>query len=322
MKHHRSDQLFIQKFYRWNKGSPPVQLDLSRDCSQRLLWGYFLGRTRKVCKDDKLRHKKLGLLHLFTPSGLHLSSFLLPLTLLAWFGRWPGLGAKLITFLFCLSCFFPSGFYSLKRMAGLRLLFFLPTKNKRVKWFYFFIVFAADYFWGSYSHSPLSLVFSFMFLGVLISSASFRDLFWGLLLGQVVCCLVGQEQLSLIGVVIGLFLSSLFTLLFPIILLSYITVPSITFTLVQKWHWLLILFEKIAVPWGITPPSCFLLFALMALYMKRKFLFLVFLLILPLQVGEVVSYSLSWPKHLYATRCQVSWSTKGQKVRCRKLVMP
>lgn len=65
-----------------------IQKKLDREFKDRklvsLTMSYFFGEVQKLDKEVKLHHRILGLSHLFTPSGIHLSSLLLLLFPFTW----------------------------------------------------------------------------------------------------------------------------------------------------------------------------------------------------------------------------------------------
>ena len=190
-----------------------------------LLIAYNTGNKRKIGIKIKKAHRRLHLLHLFTPSGIHLSAlylFLIPLfywvkkrNRLFFEGFW--LATALLPF--CLS-----GLYSIKRMALFRILWHIGPRmtNKLTCLHIFFITFLFDFLFGNFKNSPLSFIYSFLFLGIIVTTSlnHGRPLI-ALLGGQIIIGFFDLRAITHLGFIFGVFLTGLFSLFFPLFFLFY-----------------------------------------------------------------------------------------------------
>ncbi len=182
-----------------------------------LFFAYTTGLTKKkLSRRTKRNHRTFFLNHLFTPSGLHLSSFL---SFILIFKKL----SFLKYFVFILP-FFLNGFYSLKRIGGIQII----NSIFSVKRFYIFLfVFLFDYIFGSYRHSPLSFTYSFLFLGCfysvdkkIIEILQLKRIIISIIFAQVLLCFLTGNFINPINTFLGFLLSSLFSLFFPILVLT------------------------------------------------------------------------------------------------------
>jgi hypothetical protein len=184
---------------------------------------FIFGDKRILGKEVKEHYKLMNLLHLFTPSGLHLSSLLLFLAPLFSFIRQksPRLG-KLLEISLLSPIFFLEKFYSLKRVALFRALS-LFLRNRAFfdnNFNIFLLVFFIDLFWN-FQSSPLSFSFSFLFWGVILSSGRILTIKLpiALFLTQMIVSMFFETPLSYLGCLLSFFLTSLFIFVFPVMLL-------------------------------------------------------------------------------------------------------
>lgn len=192
-----------------------------------LIHAYLTGNTKKISHDLMDKHKGLFLLHLFTPSGLHLSSFFLFWKLLIFFFRRRKRLYQLLLVLPCLGPFFLPGTYSLHRMALFKLGC-LKTKKKdpSVLFRIYLLTFIIDYYWGDYKLSPLSFAYSFLFFGSLISVVGQKKRYFvfALLCSQMLASMNFYGPFNLLSFLSGIFLSSIFVLLFPSMLMAFLLI--------------------------------------------------------------------------------------------------
>jgi hypothetical protein len=189
------------------------------------LWESMLtGRTAPVARWIKDKYKSLGLNHLFTPSGFHLSAVLLPVMKLIKSSRWQLITLLLLT----MGIFTLQGQGALKRMALVKL-------NQR--WLNqktgFLLALLLDMLWGSFIDSPLSFTYSFLFLGLIYSGN--RWLFLWFFLGQ---ALIAYFQGELISPLILLF-SPVLNLIFAL------AMPMLVLLAIPLWDWQLSLGLKL-----------------------------------------------------------------------------
>ena len=186
---------------------------------------FILGDKRSLTKKLKTRFTGLHTNHLFTPSGIHFSSFLI--LFLPFLKKLRRRGNRKISFvlelIICLLPFGLSQFYSLKRISVLRISnLIFKYLNFKLDFFYIFsISFFLDFIFGTYSSSPMSFTFSFLFLGSLLSTARFSSIALSFLSANLILTLFLHIEVSLIGFFLGFLLTSIFSLIFPFVFISY-----------------------------------------------------------------------------------------------------
>lgn len=192
----------------------------SKDLS-RLTRAYVLGIRRGVKREWKDWHTNLGLQHILTPSGIHLSSILfltLPLKKLKKY--------VFLKFLFSVSSliiyFYVPGFFALKRIIIFRTLRYWKFNNHSIITT-FFLTFLIDYIFGGYEKNSLSFCYSFLFFGTLLSSPTgmFSKTFsmWGAFL---LSGLFNGQDWNAITLLANPIITAVFTLVFPIIFITFI----------------------------------------------------------------------------------------------------
>jgi hypothetical protein len=188
----------------------------------KVIISMIFGLKRGLSKSIKSKFKRLNLLHLFTPSGLHFSSLLLFLLPLINLSRYCHLKLpKLLIIMLCLLPFALVKFYSLKRIALLKILTLLFGKYLSI-YKLFLITFILDFIFGSFQQSPLSFSYSFIFLGILLSFSKINfKLLLGLFTGQLILAMFLKEEINLLGPFLGFIITSLFSFSFPILLLLF-----------------------------------------------------------------------------------------------------
>lgn len=170
-----------------------------------------------------MKFKLLGLYHLFTPSGLHLTSLFLPLFFLL--RRRSSKLLKFIAIILLLLPFTLEKFYSLKRMCIFHILkiLFPGLSNRTI----FILVFFIDFMRSGFSESPLSYALSFLFLGSIIFSKNFWHCLFMLFCSQMLVSGIFNDFFSPIGFLAGQILTTVFSALFPFLVLSTITFSGI-----------------------------------------------------------------------------------------------
>ncbi|MBP9674220.1 MAG: hypothetical protein KBD63_03925 [Bacteriovoracaceae bacterium] len=201
-----------------------------------LTMSYLLGETKGLSPQIKTEHKLLNLQHLFTPSGVHLSAFLLlfwPFKKSKKFSKfYHGLILTLSLLCFCLPDFYP-----LKRIALLRLLTFIKNLlNIPLSSFTLFIItFSLDFIFGFFAINPSSFFYSYLFLGIIITLKNqpvFKTILalWG---GQIMVSLLQGSTMMLGSLLFSPLLTFIFTLLFiPMVLslqIGFLTTSSYIF---------------------------------------------------------------------------------------------
>lgn len=184
-----------------------------------LLIAYTYGGSDGISKEMKKAHRDLGLLHLFTPSGVHLTAILVPLLFLIRLVTKQKRIQTILKILIFVAPLFLSGFYCLKRMGVWRVLLTLfPLGNLPS----FFLTFGGDYLFGSFSLEPLSFIYSFLFFGILLSLKNRAKILIpiALLLGQALVAFYLSAPFSILGLLFGMILTLIFAPLFPIFFLT------------------------------------------------------------------------------------------------------
>lgn len=229
LKAHESSQ--FQSFY---KAQPTIKLDRFEKVKKTLspkeldlleLWESMLtGRSAPVSKWMKCQYKALGLNHLFTPSGFHLSAVLMPLMKFITNRSW-----QLATlFIIGMFVFAMPGQFALKRMILIKGNQHLLGRKTG-----FVVALTLDLLFGSFSESPLSFCYSFLFLGVIYSGSGW--LFLWFFFSQALVAYFSGDLVSPLILVFSPFLNMAFALAMPFLFL-------LAFPL---WNWQLSLGLKI-----------------------------------------------------------------------------
>lgn len=187
--------------------------------ASRVLATLYTGDKSRLRRKLKREFKLLGLFHLFTPSGLHLTSLYLPFFL--FLRKRPS--KKLKFFMICLLSlpFLLEKFYSLKRMCLFHILkVIFPTLKLRT---IFILTFGMNFVLGGWDDSPLSFGLSFLFLGSLIFSNHSSQAIAMLFFSQLFVTSLFHEYFSPIGFFIGQFFTLLFSTIFPLLVFSTLT---------------------------------------------------------------------------------------------------
>jgi hypothetical protein len=174
----------LQSFY---KGEKTIRLERFskvknqydiKDQELLELWESMLtGRVAPVSKWMKDRYKNLGLSHLFTPSGFHLSAILSPLFKIFQNTKFHFITLCLITF----GLFFIPGQGALKRMSLIKL-------NQKIygSKLGFVIALVLDTLFGTFQSGALSFTYSFLFLGIIYSGLEGIGLIFWFFLAQII----------------------------------------------------------------------------------------------------------------------------------------
>jgi hypothetical protein len=235
--HHLSHRPYEEKRKRAVKG--PIEKQMAKiarkfrrnsvhKTQSKLIVAMVFGVKRGLPQTLKKKFQTLNLLHLFTPSGLHFSSLFIFLTPI--FNRsykWNKKLPKVFTILICLFPFFLIKFYSLKRIALLKILTILFNQNISIFKLFCF-TFLYDFFLGSYEKSPLSFAYSFIFLGVLLSFNTFNwKIVLSLITAQMILAISMDQTINLAGSIFGFMITALFSLFFPLLIFTFSLFPLI-----------------------------------------------------------------------------------------------
>lgn len=184
------------------------------------LYHSILSGNKKLLSKKTLNlFKRYGLLHLLTPSGLHLSGLIF--CTLFFTLKWRLL---LITFLY-LFIEPLNTYYSIERILIFQLIL-LISQLLRLKLkanIVFLLCMLAAIILGNYSKSPLSYFFSFLFWGTIFCfKDNKRQLILFLFISLTLSNTLMQQKTSLYSLAINPILTSYFTCIFPIMVVNYL----------------------------------------------------------------------------------------------------
>lgn len=186
---------------------------------------FILGDKRSLTKKLKVIFTTLHTNHLFTPSGIHFSSFLIIFLPLIRKCRKRGLNkiSLLLEISLCLLPFGLEKFYSLKRISTLRILNLVTKKTKfQLDIFHsFLLTFLFDFIFGTYQYSPMSFTFSFLFLGSLLSTPKLSSIALSFFTANLLLTFFFPVSVSFTGFFLGFLLTSIFSFLFPFLFIFY-----------------------------------------------------------------------------------------------------
>ena len=211
-------------------------------------------------KDLRVAIKNLHIYHLFTPSGLHLSSLLwflsfFSLKRMALFGLLP-----LVVLL--------DGFLAFKRVYFIKFIGeLLQVKKVYIDSRYiFFFVFLLEFIFRIHL-SPLSFTYSFLFLGIIYSlkNSSPMVLLVGLWFGQSLISCFREDSIYLLSLPLNSILSFLVTVSYPLILLN----TFIPIGLGNYFYDLILIFNSFLVTWSVQVNTT-LLVVLLAMVLIKK----------------------------------------------------
>ncbi|MCB9094470.1 MAG: hypothetical protein H6621_05305 [Halobacteriovoraceae bacterium] len=179
---------------------------------------FLLGDKKRLEKAKLKIYKELNLLHLFTPSGLHFYPFA---QLFSFFLN-PHWLTPLYFLIFILLQWLP-GFWALKRILLLKSLyeFFQCTPFRFHYSQVFFLAFSIDFLWGTYREMPLSFCYSFLFLGSLVCCQNKREVYFALIIAQLLSLAIFQKPVYFFSLLLNLPLSLLFSSIFPLLFFNF-----------------------------------------------------------------------------------------------------
>lgn len=183
-----------------------------------LLNAFITGNKKSIYPTVKKKFDRLALSHLFTPSGIHLAS--LYFLLLPFLKRSKN---KLIILIPLLGfSYFFTPFHSIKRILLMKVTAVWLDQRDIFK--VFIISFLWDFFLGTYSISPLSYAYSFLFLGIIISFQNRPKLYLPIALfgGQIMTQFFTDIPLTTTGFIWNFALTSLFSFLYPFFFIIFL----------------------------------------------------------------------------------------------------
>lgn len=206
-----------QKTLKLHRFTEAKKLAVGREYDLLELWESILtGRSAPVSKWIKSQYKSLGLNHLFTPSGFHLSATLLPFMKICR-NSTSQIWLLIIT---GIAIFTLPGLGALKRMVLVKLG--QKLTNQKLG---FICALMLDVLFGSFMNSPLGFCYSFLFLGIIYSGRSY--LFVWFFFGQ---CLIAYFN--------GNEISPLILLFSPLLNLAFgMSLPLLFLLAIPLWSW-------------------------------------------------------------------------------------
>lgn len=186
------------------------------------------GNKRSVSKPQINQLNRLNLLHLLTPSGLHLSSLLLfAYPLLKFLKRRNRKIYWLVEFSLVALLYWGTSLYSAKRVALLRQILIFKQRIKIPLYPLFLVTMFCDYVLGNYHASALSYVYSGVFLGGILCCENRPkwQMPFMLFSCQILLSFFSTGTFYFLGSIIGLLVTPLFSLVFPIFFLFYWIAP-------------------------------------------------------------------------------------------------
>lgn len=285
------------------------------------LRAFLTGEKEALSPKLKSQFDQLELGFLFSPSGLHLSGFLLlwlyllkkycPKRIAIWLKFFLTLGFY----------FFPS--FAIKRIVILKTLYFIKGRLKK-KWKIeplFFLTFAFSWALGHYEASPAGFIMSFLFMGTFISlrDESRLTLLLGLFTSHLLISSFNGNDVSLPALFLNIPLLSYFTALMALSGIYLVTFQLVDFNWIEPlmtfFLWLIKKCSKLVTGTHIDP-SIFLLTGMWIYFFRKdkKLLMICFLLHANLANSPSFFVSGSWTrapeqsegKRLYYSAHQVS----------------
>ena len=304
------------RFYFWKKAPSIIPylagLPSSDEPAKRMWIALVSGERKVLAKGEKELFLRLGVTHIFTPSGMHLST----LTIFMTKGRIFKWASLLLGTLMGLFNFFPA-------MTRVLILKSAP------KGFSFFclIMFMEGAIFSWQSHD-ISWICSWMFLGFCYFSLKSHRALW-FALGQMLLCHVFFQEWSPVGIIVNLFMMILLQILFPILLISSL-IPNIPHDLpllaLKLTYEGLSLIDSIHQNFTLFIPHlghlCFFLLWIMLTGHKRLLLPIILLVLsAPLNQQKRTSFSDSkWEgSGIRIVRCDCEWRNQRWEEKCRPL---
>ena len=202
------------------KNDPVIKLKNFSEARQKVkpedlellkLWESILtGRSSPLSKLLKERYQNLGLNHLFTPSGFHISAVLMPIFK---FIRNQHQQLGLIILLGIGLAFLP-GMGALKRMI-------LIKGHQKIlgQHLGFIVALILDVFFGSFQKGAISFTYSFLFIGIIYSGLEGIGLIIWFFIAQMILAFFQGSDLSPLLLLFSPFLNFSFGILMPVLFL-------------------------------------------------------------------------------------------------------
>lgn len=228
----------------------------------------ILGEKRCIKPKLKRALKELSLLHLFTPSGLHLSSVLI-------FSFFHKIFKIFIVFASIFYSFGLSHLLALQRVSvfyGINLI----LKNTKLS---FLTTFSLCLVFNQYNSNPMSFLFSFIFWFIILTHNKGKiDLIKKLFLTQALIALILNQSFNVLSLVINPALTFLLTLCFPVLLILFITNLFTDFRNTLYEYLSNFILEIHISYFSLHMSFVIFLFLLLTLYPQRKYILILLVL--------------------------------------------
>lgn len=257
-----------------------------------VLTGEKKGLSPTLLKDLELLHLRF----LLSPTGLHLTGYLFFLNRKK---RLP----------LYLACFFLPAFYSLKRIALMRLLSVFNRRIKQINIFY--LTFIISFLFGHFTKSPLSFTYSFLLIGTFFSLKymSLLKMFLAISASHLLLAFFQGDNFSFLAMILSILLVQIFVIFLPLIIIfitTFYIYPSHWIEPLTRFFILLIHFcAKLTIGSFLTSSFMLLCIVWILLLKKRKRWLLVCLC---LHAGLVHSPAI----YVQASRPQVQLVSAGR----------
>ncbi len=192
--------------------------DFKKPENVSILFSFFTGHKEGISSYTKKSFQKMNLSYLFTPSGLHLSSFMF---LIMFFFNFKKSIRKKITWTMNICLLFISPFYSLQRLGLLKILNRFKLSSEKI----FYASFIISFGLGHFALSPMSFIYSFFYIGTYLSFSlsSKMKLILALFSTQVILGIYFGADVSLVAISLALMGSFIFSLIFPLLIIFFST---------------------------------------------------------------------------------------------------
>lgn len=246
-----------------------------KDLEYLKLWESILtGRAAPLPKLMKERYSKLGLNHIFTPSGFHLSAVLFPFMKLIKVAHYQLIflmliGSALLTL---------PGFMALKRMV-------LIKSNQKIFGMKsgFIAGLMLDMLFGSFSTGVLSFSYSFLFLSIVYSGLRGVGLIIWFFIAQMILAYFQNADISPLILLFSPIVNLSFTILMPLLFLLAIPLWNwqlhCGIFLLKALQFLVDVFSSISTSWVLIEMNFLILFMIVLLIMRKWKLLLLALLL-------------------------------------------
>lgn len=268
----------LEKFIRYQHSKCASQ----KDQSNSLTDAFTKGEKKCLSKKKKEAYQIMGLFHLFTPSGLHLTSLLTPFKYLISSNK-----LTILCIFIWLSTFFIGGFACIRRLSLLKAISSKPSQLILIS------VMMTDLILFQ-NQQYLGWCYSFLFLGIIYSKIAHFEKIILLFVANIVIAYIHQNDVSLLSPFVNLIFIPIFSFIFPLFILNEIIpisiINNISTYVVSVFDSMIIYLSRIEILY-ITPKIETVFFILLLTHLEKKFIPII-ILIFPINVdrGELQKY--------------------------------